>query len=258
MKEFSIPLLSVSLAQNTDAALSDNDVDGIELEYEWPKYAGRNLFTGVFIAAGTDGLGISFCAELPRNSFFAPYTAPKSRVFENDCLEIFLRPFDTTTNKPSSLYYGWEINTSGACLDYRAGVGEEGLSFLESLSEFQNRPIFDPTSPIVSGKLYDVIAEKKITFDYDWKSQITKTINVEDEFWYLEVFIPWTDFGLTEAPKKGTKWTGTFNRIDETARILAAKKSSVKTPQPGLQSLIEDTSWPRFHQPEHFALFTFI
>ena len=74
----------------------------------------------------------------------------------------------------------------------------------------------------------------------------------------LEVFIPWTDFGLTEAPKKGTKWTGTFNRIDETARILAAKKSSVKTPQPGLQSLIEDTSWPRFHQPEHFALFTFI
>lgn len=237
MRSYDIPVLPLTLARNTDQKLSDRDVPGIELEYPWPKYEPRTLFTVAFMAAGTDGLGISLCAEVPHNKVTAQHAEPKSRVFEDDCLELFICTGDGT-------YYGFECNPKGALLDYRAFPGEAA-------------PADWNIQPDAADKLvHATIAEKPIVFDYTYETGATINTEIEDEFWYTELFIPWSALNRSEPPAAGETWTGTINRIDitGTARRAGSKKSA---PHAGYQSLISGTDWAQFHQPDYFARFTF-
>ncbi len=237
MRNYEVPVLPITLARNTDRKLTDRDVPGIELEYPWPKYEPRTLFTVAFMAAGSDGLGISFCAEVPHDRITAQHTEPKSRVFEDDCMELFIRTGNDT-------YYGFEFNPKGALLDYRACPGETVPADWQLTTE--------QTEAVV----HATIAEKPIAFDYSYQTGAVITTEIEDEFWYTELFIPWSALHRTEPPAEGETWTGTINRIDitGTARRAGSKKSA---PHAGYQSLISGTDWAQFHQPDYFARFTF-
>ena len=269
MKEFYIPILPITLEKNTDQKLNDREVPGIELEYPWREYKSRSLFTGVFIAAGKDGLAASFCAEVPGNKIVARRTEDKTKVYEDDCLEFFIMPGNAT-------YYAWEINPNGACLDYRVFVGDGAEKLLsdaggvkagENLAETATKEA-DGTAhnqkkhekydggEKVFGINSDTIAGVPLLFDYDWKSHAVRRIEIDDDFWYLELFIPWSDLGLTEPPAPGTTWYGTANRVDAGARSRAVAGTK-RSENPGLVCLIEDTELSSFHQPQKFAAFHF-
>lgn len=311
MKEFYIPILPITLEKNTDQKLNDREVPGIELEYPWREYKSRSLFTGVFIAAGKDGLAASFCAEVPGSKIVARRTEDKTKVYEDDCLEFFIMPGTslgtaqknatgatagaasnaTITKTPTgattdaatasitptgSVYYAWEINPNGACLDYRVFVGdgaEKLLSGAGGVKTDENpagtaRKEADGTAPNqkkhekydggekIFGINSDTIAGVPLLFDYDWKSHAVRRIEIDDDFWYLELFIPWSDLGLTEPPAPGTTWYGTANRVDAGARSRAVAGTK-RSENPGLVCLIEDTELPSFHQPQKFAAFHF-
>lgn len=262
MKEIIIPLLHEELSQSSDDIMASYDLEGTELEYPWPKYKPRSLFTGIFIAGGKDGIACSFCAEIPKNKTLANQEH-KGKVSEDDCVEFFIKPDN------SSIYYCWEINSKGFCLDYRAGCGEKGKEIIFSAMK---EPIkeFDE-SPVISGYIENSILEEKITFDYNWKSQYTIKTSIEDEFWYTELFIPWSDFPLPDnfsfETLEGNEWKFTCNRIDNTGMEIeksktkqsrAKLKGTPKKINPGLQCLIEGTDYPSFHQSNYFAAGKFL
>ncbi|MCR4940373.1 MAG: hypothetical protein K5930_09755 [Treponemataceae bacterium] len=241
MKEFYIPILDMNLEKNTDQKMNDREVPGIELEYPWEGYKPRKLFTGVFVAAGKDGFALSFCAEVPGGKLVSRRTEDKSKVFEDDCLELFISPED-------SIYYAWEINPNGACLDYRVFTGDRAQAS-------ENSKKYDGGEKIY-GSLTDTVAGLPLLFDYDWKSNAVRRIEIEDGFWYMELFIPWGDMGLSQAPEAGRTWYGTVNRVDAGARsrAVAGEKRSENC---GFSCLIEDTDLVSFHQPKKFAAFHF-
>ena len=283
MKQFSVPILPIRVERDTDSKMQTYEVSGIELEYIPGCTAGRNLFTGAFFAGGTDGLAVSFCAEAPHAKAFAQrqydsytreglaaqrnavppgFTAKrrsyKGKVFEDDCLELFIRPAD------SDVYYGWEINACGACLDYRAGVGESGLKAVsvpnraqDGSAEQRDGTAAPDAHRKVCGRKTDRIEGIDIHFDYDWQSRAQWRMECEDGFWYLELFVPWSDFGMSEPPVRGTVWYGTINRID--AGVYGRPHVRGES---GLQCLLDfadtDAPAPRFHQPQRFAAFEWL
>ena len=250
MKVFNIPRLPINLERNLDKKLNDRDVPGIEMEYLWPENCPRNLFSGAFVAAGTDGLAVSFCAETPYNRISAVRTEPKTSVFNEDCLELFIQP------ENSSIYYGFEINPKDACLDYRVFVEPEKNNtedVIKNLPSYKSGHFYDEGEK-VTGLLSTEVAGVNLTFDYDWQSKAVYHSTFDDEFWYLELFIPWSDFGLNEMPAAGAVWHGTLNRIDAAENQRRSKKAERV---PGLQCLLDETKIPAFHQPGKFAEFCF-
>ncbi len=258
MIEFTIPLIDENLAQNPGDVFCSYDLEGIELEYPWPKYKPRSLFTGVFIAAGRDGIALSFCAEVPKNMTIADHARNKEKIFEDDCLEFFVQPHG------SAVYYCWEINSRGFYLDYRAGSGKEGKDAV-SYTMSEPKKTYDGSSKI-SGYIEAMILENPIIFDYNWQSHASAAAFIEDEFWYTDLFIPWTDFSLGESFSyknlEGKEWKFTCNRIDNTGMEIsrqkieksnAKSKGSPKKINPGLQCLIEESEYPSFHQSDFFA-----
>lgn len=227
MKEITIPLLNEKLLINTGEILESYDLEGVELEYPWLKYRPRTLFAGVFIAAGIDGIACSFCSEVPKNKLIANHRTPLDKISEDDCVSVFIQPAG------SENYYAWEINSEGNCHNYRAPCGEKN---------------------------------DELKFDYELKSQVNITTSVEDEFWYLNIFIPWTDFsfgpGFLHTSLEGQEWRFTCNRIDNTGmenerqkreKQQTKIKGTPKKNNPGLQTLVEGTEFPSFHQNEYFA-----
>lgn len=275
MKEFYIPLLPITLEKNTDEKLSDREVPGIELEYPWGAFKGRTLFTGAFVAGGKDGLAVSFCAEVPHNKLVARRTEDKTKVYEDDCLELFIMPVtqersvaqesgtsnvsksakNSAATSAPSVYYAWEINPNNACLDYRVFTGELAHKTLEQARAQKDFEVYAGDEKI-SGFHQDTIDGLPLLFDYSWKSHAVRRINIEDDFWYLELFIPWSDLGLTEPPAPGTTWYGTINRLDAGARSRAVSGEK-RSENPGLLCLLDETDLPSFHQPKKFAAFHF-
>ncbi len=267
MKEFYIPLLPITLEKNTDEKLSDREVPGIELEYPWKNFCGRMLFTGAFVAGGKDGLAVSFCAEVPHNKLVARRTENKTKVYEDDCLELFIMPVapgvaavcgtnaPQTAATPGSVYYAWEINPNGACLDYRVFTGDTANKVLEEARTQKDFEVYAGDEKI-SGFHQDTIDGLPLLFDYSWKSNAVRRIETEDDFWYLELFIPWKDFGLSQMPAPGTTWYGTINRVDAGARSRAVSGEK-RSENPGLLCLLDETDLPSFHQPKKFAAFHF-
>ncbi len=252
-------MLPITLEKNTDEKLSDREVPGIELEYLWEAYKGRTLFTGAFVAGGKDGLAVSFCAEVPHNKIVARRTENKTKVYEDDCLELFIMPGNATGAESDaatgSIYYAWEINPNGACLDYRVFTGDTASTVLEEARKQKDFEVYAGDEKI-SGFHQDTIDGLPLLFDYSWKSHAVRRINIEDDFWYLELFIPWSDLGLTEPPAPGTTWYGTINRLDAGARSRAVSGEK-RSENPGLLCLLDDTELPSFHQPKKFAAFHF-
>lgn len=254
MLEFTIPILSITVRQDSDRKMQRYEVPGIELDFVPGQDFGRKEFTGVFVAGGKDGLAISFCAEFPGagNRPAASFDAssapnPKSWVFDGHCLELFVQP------EGSPFYYGWEIGVSGSCLDYRVAAGEGILE--ATCSELANP---------ASGILMQEIGGQKLFFDYDWRSQASWRMEVADEFWYLELFIPWTDFGLDNSidnpvtPADGSCWRATINRIIPLSAGGRPLPPDGASERQALQSLLDFEgveAIPRFHQPKLFAQF---
>ena len=241
-------MLPITLEKNTDEKLSDREVPGIELEYPWGAFKGRTLFTGAFVAGGKDGLAVSFCAEVPHNKLVARRTENKTKVYEDDCLEFFIMPND-------SVYYAWEINPNNACLDYRVFTGDTANKVLEEARAQKDFEVYAGDEKI-HGFHQDTIDGLPLLFDYSWKGNAIRRITIEDDFWYLELFIPWSDLGLTEPPAPGTTWYGTINRLDAGARSRAVSGEK-RSENPGLLCLLDDTDLPSFHQPKKFAAFHF-
>lgn len=250
MLSFTIPILPITVRQDSDKKMQRYEVPGLELDFVPGQEFGRKEFTGAFVAGGKDGLAISFCAELPgaRNSQPASFEVdsapnPKSWVFNHSCLELFVQP------EGSDFYYGWEIDAAGSCLDYRVAVGEGKLA-----------ATCDCLSDPAAGVLMQEIAGQKLFFDYDWQSHASWRMEVADEFWYLELFIPWRDFGLDNTienpvtPADGSCWRATINRIIPVGRAAASSGDRALA----LQSLLDFEGVevvPRFHQPNLFAEF---
>lgn len=239
MKEYKIHLVNEKIEGSIEDVLEKHDIEGIELEYCWEEHKPRNLFSGVFALAGKDGLGFSFCVEVPHNKIKANKRDHKTKVFFDDCLEIFMQP------ENSSVYYGIELNANGACLDYRVFIQEDEKKELPA--DLKKSKAYDG-GEIVFGYFTDIVAGKTLIFDYDWKAHGSVSSEVKDEFWYFDVFIPWSDFGLLEAPKENTLWRGTLNRIDS---------SLPRGTNYGFSCLLDDTDIISFHQPEKFASFVF-
>lgn len=240
VKSYYIPLVDEKIKSKLQDVLEKYDFEGIELEYLWEENKPRSLFSGVFPVAGKDGIGFSFCVEVPHNKVKANKTENKTKVFFDDCLEIFLQP------ENSSIYYGIELNAKGTCLDYRVFIHEDDKKDLLP-EELKSSKQYDGGEKIF-GYFTDTVADKTITFDYDWKSNVSTESEVQDEFWYFDVFIPWSDFGLSEAPKKNAIWRGTINRIDS---------SVPRGTNYGFLCLLDKTDVKSFHQPSKFASFIF-
>lgn len=218
-------------------------------------FPGRGSQTRFSLAASSKALFVSLdadCAAPPASK----KRPRKGRVFEDDCLEIFLRPqIDAENPFPASFYYGWEVNPDGALLEYRAGIGSEGVRIVGNGS---GRSVLDgsgarPGVEPVFGILRDRICGTEITFDYDWHSRAAVSSRVsggasrvaagasERLLWTVELVIPWEDFGLAEAPR-GERWYFTVNRIEQ-----------CPGENPGLSTLLEGTETPAFHQPSSFV-----
>ena len=114
--------------------------------------------------------------------------------------------------------------------------------------ELEKSLVYDGGEKIF-GYLTDKVAGETLTFDYDWKTHGTVTSEVKDEYWIMEAFIPWSDFGLEQAPKEGCVWKGTLNRIDS---------SLPRGTKQGFLCLLDDPDVISFHQPKKFAQFTFV
>jgi len=100
---------------------------------------------------------------------------PKGRVFDDDCLEVFLMP-------DQGRYFGWEVNALGTLLEYRVGGWGDG-------------------------------AVEEGHFDYKWKSSAVWKARRHDAGWVWEIKIPFSkDPGVV--PRRGDAWRATFNRID--------------------------------------------
>lgn len=131
-------------------------------------------------------------------------------------------------------------------LDYRAGIGEEGRRCIASGTgegPLDGSGAQSGVEP-VRGVLRDMIGDTLVSFDYGWKSQASATSLVlpDEKLWKLDLYVPWSDFGLDGQPS-GETWYFTVNRIDV---------SSLPGGNPGLGCIHRDFAAPRFHQPELF------
>lgn len=144
-----------------------------ELNYPWAASVFERQFTEVRAAWSDKYLYIHLWAK--DNWVTAKETKPKGRVYQDDCLEVFLAP-------EGNRYWGWEVNALGTLLDYRVEGWGEG--------------------PV-----------EERHFDYKWKSAAQWKARKHDAGWVLEVRIPFAkDLGQT--PRRGDVWRATFNRLD--------------------------------------------
>jgi len=144
-----------------------------ELIFPWPPRTMERQFTEVRSGWTDKFLYVHLWAK--DSWITARERKPKGRVFEDDCLEVFLMP-------ETGRYFGWEVNALGTLLEYR-----------------------------VEGWGSGAVEEKN--FDYKWKSFASWKARRHDAGWVLEMKIPFSkDLGMV--PRRGDSWRATFNRID--------------------------------------------
>lgn len=217
----------------------------------WPleSFSGKSQETSFTMSYSEKFLSVTidaFCQILPPES----KRSQKGRVFEDDCLEIFIRPQSSPESFfPASFYYGWEVGFNGALLDYKAGIGDEGQRIIGSgngSSVTDGSGAKEGVEP-VHGILRENICGTRISFDYDWKSKAAVLSKVVGKGqWQVSLEIPWTDFGIEKPPVEEI-WYFTVNRID-----VSSKDGKI-----GLACLHEGITEPRFHQPFLFPSLKF-
>jgi hypothetical protein len=145
-----------------------------ELEYPWATNTFERQLTEVRAAWSDKYLYVHLWAK--DSWVVAKETKAKGKVYEDDCLEVFLRP------ESQGPYWGWEVNALGTLLEYRVRGWGDGPVELEH-------------------------------FDYQWKSSAQWKIRRHDAGFVLEIRIPFLkDFG--KVPSRGEVWGATFNRLD--------------------------------------------
>ena len=144
-----------------------------ELSYPWPSRNFERQLTEVRAAWTDKFLYLHLWAK--DSWVTAQETKPKGRVYDDDCLEVFLQ-------LDEGRYWGWEVNALGTLLEYRVNV---------------------PTAGPVEEK----------HFDYKWKTAALWKARRHDAGWVLELKVPFAkDLGRT--PLRSETWRATFNRID--------------------------------------------
>ncbi|MEI8095679.1 MAG: carbohydrate-binding family 9-like protein [Spirochaetales bacterium] len=145
-----------------------------ELEYPWASNTFERQLTEVRAAWTDKYLYVHLWAK--DSWVVAKETKPKGKVYEDDCLEVFLRP------DPQAGYIGWEVNALGTLLEYTVeGWGQGPV-------EYEH-------------------------FDYKWKSAAQWKVRRHDAGFVLELRIPFAK-DLGQVPQRGDVWGATFNRLD--------------------------------------------
>ena len=144
-----------------------------ELAFPWPAKGSERQFTEVRAGWTDKFLYVHLWAK--DSWITARETKPKGRVYEDDCLEVFLMPED-------GRYWGWEVNALGTLLEYRT----EGWG----------------AGPV-----------EERHFDYQWKTAALWKARKHDAGWVLEIKIPFLK-DLGRVPHRGDSWRASFNRID--------------------------------------------
>jgi hypothetical protein len=144
-----------------------------ELDFPWAQATFEQQFTEIRAAWSDRFLYLHLWAK--DSWIVATETKPKGRVYQDDCLEVFLMP-------ESDRYWGWEVNPLGTLLDYR-----------------------------VEGWAGGAVEEKH--FDYKVKSQAQTKVRRHDAGWVFELRVPFVK-ELGRTPRRGEAWGATFNRLD--------------------------------------------
>lgn len=144
-----------------------------ELNFPFPTFRHERQFTEVRAGWTERFLYVHLWAK--DSWIVARHTKPKSAVYEDDCLEFFVRP-------AQGPYWGWEVNALGTLLEYRVDGWGDG--------------------PV-----------ERSHFDYGWKTAAQWKAKAHDAGWVLELKIPFQkDLGVV--PRSGDRWAATFNRLD--------------------------------------------
>ncbi len=164
----------------------------------------------------------------------------------------------------TALYLGWichdmDIQATFTNRDSKFWEEEVAEMFITSKAlnkyfELQWNPLGGVFDAIITNTLNPKGVSK--SFEGDWsftakgmKSAVTlkgtpNNSNDKDEFWQVEVMIPFADLGQT-APKSGEIWRGNFYRFNRTKGLPAEQLSWSPTLLPG------------FHQPSRFGFLEF-
>src|SRR6266850_541212 len=149
----------------------------------------------------------------------ATFTNRDSKFWEEEVAEFFLSP------KELSHYFELQWNPLGGVCDatIKNELDEKGLS--------RN---FDGDWSYTAKRMKSAVKVKGTVNDSSDK----------DEFWQVEVMIPFSDLGQT-TPKAGDVWRGNFYRYNRTKRLPPELLSWSPTRLPG------------FHQPSRFGYLEF-
>lgn len=144
-----------------------------ELSFPWASHSFDQQFTEVRTAWSDKYL---YVHQWAKDSWVvAKETKAKGRVYQDDCLEVFVMPEE-------GRYWGWEVNSLGTCLDYR-------------VEDWGPGPVEDRH------------------IDLKWKTSAQWKARKHDAGWVFEIRIPFAkDLGKT--PRRGDTWRITFNRLD--------------------------------------------
>lgn len=129
------------------------------------------------------------------------FTERDSSTFKEDVLEIFLKPL-----KDQDLYYNFEINALGTIYDAMNGKG----------IPWRERKKWDCQGLLLSIKI-----------------QGTMNQNIdEDEYWQMEVGIPWSEFSIIKGslPSPGDTWLFHLARYDYSRYLPEGKELSSCAP----------------------------
>lgn len=144
-----------------------------ELSFPWASHSFERQFTEIRAGWTDRFLYVHLWAK--DSWISARETKAKGRVYQDDCLEVFLMPDE-------GRYWGWEVNALGTLLEYKTEGWGSGT-----------------------------VEERH--FDYQWKTGALWKAKRHDAGWVLEVKIPFAkDLGRT--PRRGDAWRATFNRLD--------------------------------------------
>ncbi|MEW5977786.1 MAG: carbohydrate-binding family 9-like protein [Acidobacteriota bacterium] len=188
----------------------------LTLLFPWDSQTGKKQKTAVRVLCSRNLLYVGY--ECEDEDITAAYQRPDDPVYEDDCVEIFLRP-----NDDSGPYIGLEMNARGVLFDY-----------------------FFPF-PNDLDKKFDLEGAKL-------KTSLRGTLNHSadvDEGWSLELAIPFRNFSRWSQqlpPSKGVRWRAQINRWDGTQerggrRLSMWCHSGLKQPDP--------------HNPERFGFLIF-
>lgn len=125
VKEIQIPAL-LSGGKSTDLftvskQLSESDISEELLDVSWKNFSNRPDVR-FKIAYGEHELYIQY--KVKENYLLAENTQPNEPVYEDSCVEFFIRP------EPGGPYFNFEFNCIGTCL-VQKGTSREDRSFLK-------------------------------------------------------------------------------------------------------------------------------